>query len=57
MDVQAILTAVGSIGVPGVMCFMLFQYMREDSRQTRDAITELKVAIVTLTERLKKGDE
>lgn len=56
MDVSAVLSAIGSVGFPIVMCVMLFQYMKDESSQTREAIMELKSAITTLTERLKRED-
>lgn len=59
---QAIASLISSIGFPIVMCLMMFKYMtelneshKEETNTLKDAINELKVAITTLTERLK-GD-
>lgn len=63
MDANAIITAVSTLGFPIVMCGALFWYMIKqneqhstESREMRDAINELKLAIVELTDRLR-GDE
>ena len=64
MDVNAILQSVGTLGFPIVMCGALFWYMIKqneqhstESREMRDAINELKLAIVELTDRLKGGGD
>lgn len=56
---QAIGTLISGVGFPAVMAILLFQYMKEqtkaheaESRDMRDAINELKVAITTLTTKL-----
>ena len=62
MDAIAIISLVGTLGFPIVMCGALFWYMIKqneqhstESREMRDAINELKLAIVELTDRLR-GD-
>lgn len=57
---QTVATMVSGIGFPAVMAILLFEYMKEqtkahesESKDMREAINELKVAITTLTERLK----
>lgn len=62
MDANAIISLVGTLGFPIVMCGALFWYMIKqneqhstESREMRDAINELKLAIVELTDRLR-GD-
>ena len=62
MDANTIVTLVGTLGFPIVMCGALFWYMIKqnelhstESREMRDAVNELKIAIVELTDRLK-GD-
>lgn len=62
MDANAIISLVGTLGFPIVMCGALFWYMIKqneqhstESREMRDAIDELKLAIVELTDRLR-GD-
>lgn len=54
MEINEIATLCGSIGVPAVMCFVLLKYMNETMAEMKKAIEELRVAIVTLTERLNK---
>lgn len=62
MDANSIISLVGTLGFPIVMCGALFWYMIKqneqhstESRETRDAINELKLAIVELTDRLRGG--
>ena len=64
MDANAIISLVGTLGFPIVMCGALFWYMIKqneqhstESREMRDAINELKIAIVELTDRLKGGGD
>lgn len=62
--VQEIITAISTVGFPIVMCGALFWYMikqnemhQTESREMKDAINALKIAIVQLTERITKEDE
>lgn len=64
MDANSIITLVGTLGFPIVMCGALFWYMIKqneqhstESREMRDAINELKLAIVELTDRLRGGGD
>ena len=64
MDANAIISIVGTLGFPIVMCGALFWYMIKqneqhstESREMRDAINELKLAIVELTDRLRGGND
>lgn len=64
MDANSIISLVGSLGFPVVMCGALFWYMIKqneqhstESREMRDAINELKIAIVELTDRLRGGGD
>lgn len=64
MDANSIITIVSTLGFPIVMCGALFWYMIRqneqhsiESREMRDAVNELKVAIVELTDRLRGGDD
>lgn len=64
MNADSIISLVGSLGFPSVMCGALFWYMIKQNEQhstesckMRDAIVELKLAIVELTERLKEGGD
>lgn len=61
---QEIVTAISTVGFPIVMCGALFWYMikqnemhQTESREMKDAINALKIAIVQLTERITKEDE
>lgn len=62
--VQDIITAVSTLGFPITMCGALFWYMvkqnelhQTESKEMKDAITELKIAIVQLTSKLKGEEE
>lgn len=64
MDANAIISLVGTLGFPIVMCGALFWYMIKqneqhstESHEMRDAINELKLAIVELTDRLGGGGD
>ena len=64
MDANAVISLVGTLGFPIVMCGALFWYMIKqneqhstESREMRDAINELKLAIVELTDRLRGGGD
>lgn len=64
MDANAIISLVGTLGFPIVMCGALFWYMIKqneqhstESNEMRDAINELKLAIVELTDRLRGGGD
>lgn len=64
MDTNSIISLVGTLGFPIVMCGALFWYMIKqneqhstESREMRDAINELKLAIVELTDRLRGGGD
>lgn len=64
MDANSIISLVGTLGFPIIMCGALFWYMIKqneqhstESREMRDAINELKLAIVELTDRLRGGED
>lgn len=59
MDVNGVITAVSTLGFPICMCAALFWYMiqqnqqhQEESKDMRDAINELKAAIIQLTDKI-----
>ena len=63
MDVNAIITAISTVGFPIVMCGLLFWYMikqREEhaveSKEMLEVIADLRVAITELISHLKGGD-
>ena len=64
MDANSITTFVNTLGFPIVMCGALFWYMTKqneqhltESREMRDALNELKLAIVGLADLLKGGGD
>ena len=63
MDINTIVTLIGSLGFPIVMCILLFRQserqnerMDEQTAKTTEAITKLEKAITILTERLSGGN-
>ena len=57
MEIETIISTIGSLGFPIVMCIILVKYMQEQMTEMREAINELKSAILVLTERLKDKEE
>lgn len=64
MDANAIISLIGTLGFPIVMCGALFWYMIKqnelhstESHEMRNAVNELKLAIVELTDRLRGDDD
>lgn len=62
MTVNDIITIIQSVGFPVVMCGALFWYMISqtkehaiESKEMREAISALNVAITKLTDKLDKG--
>ena len=60
MDYQAIATLVTGVGFPCTMCIIIFIYMtkqleahKEETNGLKDALTELKIAITTLTNKVE----
>jgi len=56
---QDIVTAISSVGFPIVMCVLIFWYMekeaeshKEEVNSLKDVLTELKVSITQLTDKL-----
>lgn len=63
MTAQDIITAISTLGFPICMCAALFWYMidqnrkhSEESISMREAITDLKIAITQLTDKLGGGN-
>lgn len=61
MNVNDIITAISTLGFPICMCAALFWYMIKqnelhsiESKSMQSAISDLKVAIVELTDKLRK---
>ena len=64
MDINSIASIAGSIGIPAVMCFIIFNYLEEEQKShkeeimsLKDVINDLRVAITSLTERLDKHND
>lgn len=62
MDIQAISTLISTLGFPIAACIYMAiinqkqsQSHKEEMTKMTDAIDSLKIAIVTLTERLNKN--
>ena len=45
MDISAITSAIGSIGFPIVLCFMMFRYVSEDGKKRNDLFIEMTKAV------------
>lgn len=54
MEITEIVNIISSVGFPIVMCLMMYKYITEDSKQTRDAITSLQGSIKALEELISK---
>lgn len=60
-NMDNIINIISSVGFPIAMCLLLFWYMqkeaenhKEETASLKDAINELKIAIVTLTEKMEQ---
>lgn len=45
MDITELTPLITSVGFPIVMCLLMYKYVTEDSKQTREAIKNLESAI------------
>lgn len=59
-----IMNAIGTVGFPIAMSLMLFFYLqketethREEQSSLKEAINELKLAIVTLTNKMERKED
>lgn len=48
MEVTEFSSLITSVGFPVVMCLLMYKYVIEDSKQTREVIRALETAIHTL---------
>ena len=48
MDVTAITSLITSVGFPIVMCLLMYKYMTEENKATRETLNALEMAIHTL---------
>lgn len=53
MDITGIGQIISSVGFPIAMCLMLGWYIKGEQDTMRETLTELKLAIITLTEEIK----
>ena len=61
MDVNAVMQLIGSLGFPIVACVGLFWMMnrqnelhREETQSLKEAVNELKIAIIELTSKIER---
>ena len=45
MEINEILTAITTVGFPIVFCLLLFWYLREETKNHKDEVTDLKNVI------------
>ena len=45
MEINDILTAITTVGFPIVFCLLLFWYLREETKNHKDEVNELKAVI------------
>lgn len=48
MEMTEITSLITSVGFPAVMCLLMYKYVIEDSKQTRETIQALETAIHSL---------
>lgn len=48
MEMTELTNLITSVGFPAVMCLLMYKYVIEDSKQTREALQALETAIHTL---------
>ena len=53
MDINSIAQLVGSVGFPIAMCLLMALYIKVEQDTTRQTLTELRSAIIQLTEEIK----
>lgn len=54
---EDIFSMIGSVGFPICMCVYLVHFMETEQKSMKDTISGLREAILTLTERLTKGEK
>lgn len=57
MEYEAIVSLIGSVGFPIVMCLMLFNYIKVEQSSTRELLQELKETIVQLTATIRGKED
>lgn len=55
MDTQAIMSAIGSVGFPIVMCLFLIKYMEEVQKDNKETIEKLNESHKQETDALKES--
>ena len=48
MEMTELTNLITSVGFPAVMCLLMYKYVIEDSKQTREALRALETAIHSL---------
>lgn len=60
MDITSIANTIIQVGFSVVMCLLMWKYISEDTKATREVITEVKVTLQELIDKLDshlKDDE
>lgn len=57
MEYEAIVSLIGSVGFPIVMCLMLFNYIKVEQSATRELLQELKETILQLTTTIRGKED
>lgn len=52
MDITSIATSIIQVGFSVVMCLLMWKYIAEDTKTTREVMTELKVTLQELIDKL-----
>lgn len=52
MDITSIATSIIQVGFSIVMCLLMWGYIAEDTKTTREVMTELKVTLQELIDKL-----
>lgn len=53
MDPAAILQAVSSVGIPAVMCYLLWKHMTETTKDMQRTVNENTIAVARMTQLLE----
>ena len=61
---QEVVTAISTVGFPIVMCSLIFYYMEKEAEShkqevdgLKEVLTDLKISITQLTDKLRGGKE
>lgn len=57
MEIEAIVNFISQVGFPIFVAVWMMYKTSKDSENMRESINELKIAITTLTENIKGGED